>query len=283
MIDRSPKKFKGINMNQIIKTKKRSWNKFELYEGSVQEPEADIEFLRDTFKSLRNRDALTFREDFCGTGFLSCEWVKQSQNHEAVGIDLCSETLDYGKTHHWEKLKPDQKSRMQYLEKDVLESTGIHADIVAAFNFSFWIFKTRQELMNYFKAVRKSMNEDSIFVMDTMGGCDASELIEESKDCDKGFTYYWECEFFNPINNNAKYAIHYKVPGKRKVKRVFTYDWRVWGLAELRELLIDAGFSKTIVYWEGDDEEDDGGNGEFTAVEEAEDADAWIAYVVALP
>lgn len=40
--------------------------KYELYEDSVQNHEADIEFIQKEFKRYYNRDALTFREDFGG-------------------------------------------------------------------------------------------------------------------------------------------------------------------------------------------------------------------------
>ena len=38
-----------------------------LYEQAVQENGREVEFLSTTFKAIRGRDALSFREDFCGT------------------------------------------------------------------------------------------------------------------------------------------------------------------------------------------------------------------------
>ncbi|MGE3962463.1 MAG: class I SAM-dependent methyltransferase, partial [Planctomycetota bacterium] len=63
-------------------------------------------------------------------------------------------------------------------------------------------------------------------------------------------------------------------------KRAFTYDWRVWNLPEVRELMLDAGFERADVYWEGTDRKTDEGNGIFTRREVAEQCDAWIAYIV---
>ena len=74
--------------------------------------------------------------------------------------------------------------------------------------------------------------------------------------------------------------IHFKFPDGSKIKRAFTYDWRLWTLPELRELLIEAGFAKVRVYWEGDDG-DGGGNGEFKEHATGEPDLAWIAYIVA--
>jgi hypothetical protein len=48
----------------------------------------------------------------------------------------------------------------------------------------------------------------------------------------------------------------------------------------VRELLAEAGFRRSVVYWEqtGSDGE---GNGEFVAAERGDSDPAWIAYVVA--
>jgi hypothetical protein len=74
--------------------------------------------------------------------------------------------------------------------------------------------------------------------------------------------------------------IHFKFPDGSKIKKAFTYEWRLWTAPELRELLLEAGFSKATVYWEGEDEDGEG-NGEFTPDEKGVADYAWIAYVVA--
>ena len=53
----------------------------------------------------------------------------------------------------------------------------------------------------------------------------------------------------------------------------------MWGIAEIRDVLDDAGFSKTYVYWEGTDSDGEG-NGEFTLTEEGEECESWVAYIV---
>ena len=55
----------------------------------------------------------------------------------------------------------------------------------------------------------------------------------------------------------------------------------MWGFAELRELLLEAGFKSTKAYWEEDDDEGEG-SGEFYATETAENCDAWVGYIAAL-
>ena len=46
------------------------------------------------------------------------------------------------------------------------------------------------------------------------------------------------------------------------------------------ELLLEAGFRKATVYWEGEDEDGEG-NGEFTPDEKGAADLAWIAYIIA--
>ena len=93
-------------------------------------------------------------------------------------------------------------------------------------------------------------------------GPDASDLQKEKTKLD-GFTYIWDQAEFEPVTSRIVCHIHFKFPDGSKIKRAFTYDWRLWTLPEFREILTEAGFAKVRVYWEGTD--DDGeGNGEFT-------------------
>ena len=51
-------------------------------------------------------------------------------------------------------------------------------------------------------------------------------------------------------------------------------------MPEVRELLAEAGFAKSTVYWEGSDEDGDG-NGVFEPEERGEADAGWIAYIIA--
>lgn len=55
----------------------------------------------------------------------------------------------------------------------------------------------------------------------------------------------------------------------------------MWSPAELREILEEAGFSDSIIYWEGT-EKDGTGDGEFYPSEEEENCDSWVTYICAL-
>lgn len=264
----------------MLQAMSKEFDKYYYYEASVQNPSNEVEFFNDKYQEIRGKSPLTLREDFCGTGAISCEWVKQSPKHRSWGIDLDPEPVEYGKNNHQQKLKSDERERVTYLLENVLAASTPKVDVCFAFNFSYFIFKQRSELLNYFKQARAALKDDGVFFIDLFGGPDSqTEMTDIIKHDD--FKYYWECQNFNPINNNCRFAIHFKRKGEKKRKDIFVYDWRMWAMSELRDLLIEAGFSKTIAYWEGDDN-DGGGDGEFFATEEAENCDAWVTYIAAL-
>src|SRR6185295_19967452 len=63
-------------------------DKYELYQLAVQSADTDVAFHRRVFKTLRGREPLHLREDFCGTGLLSSEWIQLSKRHTAEGFDI---------------------------------------------------------------------------------------------------------------------------------------------------------------------------------------------------
>lgn len=253
-----------------------------LYEASVQNVADEVEFLLGTFRQIRGREPMRLREDFCGTGAAACQWVKTAPANEAVGVDIDPDVLAWGRQHHVAALTPEQRLRLRLLEANVLDvDTGAPVDIAVAFNFSYWIFQTRARLLEYFTGVRRALAEDGVFFLDVYGGSDAlEEMTEKTKHDD--FTYVWEQADYDPISGSCVCYIHFRFPDGSKLKKAFTYKWRVWSIPELRELLAEAGFSQTTVYWQGTD--DDGeGNGEFAPAERGEADPAWIAYILAKP
>lgn len=256
------------------------FDKHTYYERAVQNPDNEVDFFNEKFQEIRKRKALTLREDFCGTAAISCKWVDQSPKHLAYGIDLDPDPIAYGKENHLAKLKADAQKRMQYIEGNVLSSDTPKVDVCFAFNFSYFIFKKREQLLEYFKAAYDALEDDGVFFVDIFGGPDSQTLMTDVIKHD-GFKYFWECQMFNPITNECRFAIHFKRKGEKKRKDVFVYEWRMWNMMDIRELMIEAGFKDTIAYWEGEDEDGDG-NGEFYQTEEAENCDAWVTYIAAI-
>jgi SAM-dependent methyltransferase len=251
----------------------------ELYEEAVQSVEAEVEFLHETFRALRDRDALSFREDFCGTASAACEWVRSDPRRHAVGVDVDAGVLDWGRKNRVGRLPEADRPRVKLLKDDVMTVETDPVDIVGAFNFSYFIFQARPQMLRYFSRVREALNPDGIFFLDMFGGSEAFDVQKEKTKLD-GFTYIWDQAEFEPVTHRMMCHIHFKFPDGSKLKRAFSYEWRLWTMPEIRELLFEAGFRTARVYWEGED--DDGeGNGEFYEHATGEPDPAWIAYIVA--
>jgi SAM-dependent methyltransferase len=271
------------------KTLANEANIHDLYQNAVQAPEADVEFFIDTYNKLRGKQALLMREDFCGTALLSVEWCKTDPARTAIGIDLDKPTLEWGQKHNIDAADGNMKERVTLIEANVLDSdaTTAKADITCALNFSYNIFKTRDALREYFTAARKGLKEDGLFIIDMFGGTETMDELEEERDVDdEDFTYIWDQDKFNPITHEMLCYIHFNFPDGSKLKKAFTYDWRLWTMPEVIELLKEAGFSKVRVFWEefvdsDDDDDEMEGTGNYEEVTEPENQESWVNYIVA--
>lgn len=253
-----------------------------LYQMAVQDVEAEINFVDDTYKDLRGRRASRLREDFCGTAWSSSEWVRRRPGNIAVGVDLDKPTLDWGMAHNVATLKPAARARITLLNRDVLDPgpRGRRMDVVLAMNFSYWIFKHRATMLRYFQSVRSSLATGGIFFLDIFGGYETMKEQRERRDIDGKFTYIWDQARYNGISGECLCHIHFHFRDGSRMNKAFTYDWRLWTTPEIRDLLDEAGFRRTTVYLDGFDENGEP-DGDFKPVESCDADPAWIAYIVA--
>ena len=262
------------------KTQAQAADKYALYEKSVQQPEADVALVSRIYRKHFNKAARTMREDFCGTAVFAYEWVRNHPENRAWGIDLDPEPIEWGRQRHGPRLDEEQAKRLALIQGDVLDVRHEPVDVTAAFNFSYFLFDSRDALRNYFEVARKTLNEDGLFIIDVYGGGEAQKPQEERREVD-GFTYVWDQHEFEPIHHKVTNFIHFEFKDGSRMRRAFRYDWRLWTIPELRELLAEAGFSETEVYWEGTDGETGEGNGVFRICERAPEDPAWICYIAA--
>jgi hypothetical protein len=256
--------------------------KYMLYEEAVQSPEHDVAWVAEIYRSIFHKEARRLREDFCGTFKFSTEWVKLAEDKLALCLDLDSEPLSYGRRKHFAKLTAQEKKRLTILKKDVRTVTTPKVDVVAAYNFSFYIFKQRQDLVRYFQSCLKSIDKSGMLVLEMAGGPGMIEKIKERTTLKKmgkpWFTYIWDQRSYDPITNDALYSIHFKFPNGKEMKDVFTYDWRVWSIPEVKDAMIEAGFDRTVVYWEFTNKRT--GDSEYMPAEKGDNPWSWLAFVV---
>jgi hypothetical protein len=251
-----------------------------LYQESVQGVEFELDFVDNTFQSIRGRAPRRIREDFCGTAHSAAEWVSRSPKNEAVGVDIDPDVLAWGYENNIAALEPDQKERIELLPEDVMSVDAGGFDVVQAFNFSYWFFQERADMKRYFASVREALVDDGVAFFDVFGGFEAHRCQKEKTKMD-GFTYIWEQAGYNPLSGEMMCFIHFHFPDGSKLKRAFSYNWRLWGAKELREILAEVGFTRTRMYVQAFDDETDEPIDQFDETEEIPDHASYIAYLVA--
>ena len=260
---------------------------FALYESSVQRPDDDVAFFAETYRRLRGREAKVLREDFCGTAKLSLCWCRSAPGRRAVAVDLDEPTLAAARRRNVEPNARALRGRLQLVHGDVLATRRTNADVICAMNFSFCVFKQRAQLARYLKAARAGLADGGLLFLELYGGTGATDTVEEKRELN-GFTYVWEQQRYDPITHETLCHIHFEFPDGSRIDRAFTYDWRLWTIPELRELLLECGYARTRVFWATCDESDAAdsaddmiyGNGDYVELESVDQQYSWLVYVV---
>lgn len=222
------------------------FDKFAHYEKAVQDAPALCDFLENAYRWSTGKEARTLREDFAGSFSISREWVTRGDGRFATVIDNDAAPLAYGK----KQLLSDDRSKVRILKRDVLKGALPKADLACAFNFSYCVFHDRARLKKYFRSAGKAL------ALDCLSGPETAARQEMRVDYG-GFTYVWEQAEFDPVSRRALFLIHFERPGEKTRRNVFRYDWRLWTVPELRDLLMECGYRDVRVFWQGAEPIDD--------------------------
>ncbi len=261
-----------------------------LYEAAVQEVDDDIRFMRRVFKQHRGRAIRFIREDFCGTARLAARWVVMDPNHQAMGVDIDPEPLEFGRRFHLPSIG-DAALRLSLVEADVMACHRPAADAICAFNFSYFLFKSREALRGYFASAHRALKRDGLLFLDAFGGLAAMTTNKDVRSIPDArhpqgpriapFIYEWEHAHFDVLTHDLTCHIHFELENGDRIERAFTYHWRLWTLPELRELLLEAGFNRVEIYTHGWDREGMANN-RWRLRKRYENEDGWLAYLVGI-
>lgn len=259
-----------------------------LYEVSVQGTDWDLDFLERVARRHAGRTPRRFREDFCSTAALATAWAMRAPENEAWAVDLDPEPLAWAARHRLPHARGTE-GRVHLVQSDVRKAQRPPADVACALNFSWWVFHTRADLVAYLRAARASLRPRGTLVVNLFGGTRAERtLVERTRKGAgngpdgtpiPGFTYIWEQAAFDAISRRLLAHIHFELRDGRRLRRAFTYDWRMWTLPELRECALDAGFRRVEVWTEGWTKGQRTHNGVLYPRRSLGNDDCWIAYV----
>lgn len=252
---------------------------FELYERSVQAPDVDVEFFDGLYFERFGESPTRLREDFCGSAALCRAWAASSADRTAVGVDLDGGTLAWARARLDRELGSEAE-RVELVEGDVRTTDTERADVLCAQNFSYFVFEERAELRSYFERCLQRVASPGIFIVDLFGGYESIEDEREDVTDHGDFEYVWEQHRFDPINAHGVYKIHFRFADGSALEDAFVYEWRMWTIPEIREVMLEAGFSAADVYWEDEDPESGEGTGSYSLRTSAACDPAWNAYVV---
>ncbi len=260
----------------------------DLYQKSVQSPEDDMEFLADYYREYTGKSLRHFREDFCGTAYLSAHFVAQHARNQAIGVDLDWPTLNWGIKHNIAPLTPNQQQRISLINANVLDVQQPTVQMIAALNFSYMVFHDRHTLLQYLLNAKQSLRPGGLLIMDIWGGSESFVLQEEPREIENpdndqigDFTFIWDQDTFDPFTHLYTTRIHFSFSDDSELRNAFVYDWRLWTIPEVTELMAEAGFKDIHVLWEGTDPETGEGTSIYERAEKGDADLAWIAYLVA--
>ncbi len=174
--------------------------------------------------------------------------------------------------------------RLTLDRSDVL-STRARADIILAFNFGVCEIHDRARLVQYLHRVRSRLRSGGVFIADLYAGPGAwtTGVSRRALPTERGrIVYEWEQRAADPLTGRVANAMHFALPGGRKLKNAFVYDWRLWSIPELRDAMLETGFARTEVYLSYGRAIDGHGNPivEAAAPDDVPQGD-FVAYVVA--
>lgn len=251
------------------------WTKEELYEVAVTNAEALVRFLA----AVHGGTPRTLREDFSGTGALARAWASSSPVRDAIAVDRDARVLR----------RASVVPRCAQVARDVHACTA-RSDILAATNFPVGYFHARDALITYLRHARRCVRPGGVFVCDMYGGDGAftrgtqrrTLRLSDSTRC----IYHWEQRTANAATGLVENAIHFELHDSsgtvRQFRNAFVYHWRLWGIAELRDAMHDAGFAQIDVYDRLGDALDSEGKLHVHPLRADDELDpTWVVYIAA--
>ncbi|KAJ2384044.1 hypothetical protein H4S02_005005, partial [Coemansia sp. RSA 2611] len=184
-------------------------------------------------------------------------WVRSRSLHDrrAFGIDIDPEVIEYAQNHVVNAV--DDGSRIQLVCGDVLDvgsEDGTNSlapprvDIIAAFNFSVCYFHQRCDLVRYLTHSLNNLRDFGLLFCDIFGGAEATQSqVRRVRDLGS-FKYQFQQHSYDLQTNIVHFSLGFKMKDGSMLKDCFTYKFRIYSLCELKEAMLEAGFSRVSIW-----------------------------------
>ncbi len=261
-------------------TSARELDRFDLYECCVQSPSLLVRLLR----GIHGGTPRVLREDFCGGGALSRQWVQDVQGGVCVGVDTDRAALARLRRLGRAAVR---RGRIRVVCADALDPPASadtpRPDVVFVGNFSIGEIHDRSSLVGYLRVTRRRLAPGGVFVCDIYGGNSAfvtgavRRVHPVPGRASMRVRYTWEQRAADPLTGMVVNAIHFRVEEDAQVVHeitdAFIYRWRLWSVPELRDAMREAGFRAAEVYAQVPDAVDSDGRVYVSPVREPDEVD----------
>ncbi len=260
-------------------------HRLELYRHAVQHPLAEVAFLQRVHGGHGRQAPRVLREDFAGGAAVSIAWVQLDPERSADAVELHQPTLRWAARQTQQELGCASE-QVRFHHGDVRSTDTQRCDVIAALNFSVLGLHTRAELLDYFRRSRARLRAGGVLVLDVYGGPGAEQVSTQRRRVQPmdgalpTFTYLWEQRSFDALTRRTDCRIHFDLPGRQRWASAFRYDWRLWTLPELRELLHEAGYRSAEVWCDSYDAMRGRSDGVYRPQRKLPARHDWVAYVV---
>jgi hypothetical protein len=238
-------------------------DRHDLYEACVQNPALCASFLR----ALHGKRPRRLLEDFCAGAALARRWISEDPFATAIARDVDAAMLERAARLSADGDGEAALARLLLVRDDLRQPSRLDrsippADVVFVGNFSIGEFHTRGALVQYLRDAHANLAPGGVCVCDTYGGSAAYRTggvtrTHAGRTPSTRLHCTWEQRDVDPFTRRVRNVLHFRVEHEGEIvgefPEAFTYDWRLWTVAELREAMVDAGFARTSVHDRLDD------------------------------
>ena len=255
-------------------------HKLSLYRAAVQHPQAEVNFLARAYLHYHGELPTKLREDFAGTCAVAGAWVMMDEDCRALAVESHGPTVRWAQRAQETELG-DAAQDLHIVEADVFELASPKVDVVCALNFSAFIFHDRASLLRYFKHARRCLDKRGLLVIDAYGGPGAMMPGTQRRSIEGSpVEYLWEQASYNAIDARVDCRIHFAFDDGQVMRNAFRYDWRLWTLPEIVELMREAGFAHAEVWCDQYDAKEGTSDGVYRPLEKMNEREDWVAYII---